>query len=250
MLLLRRVPWQPRTVDLPAFEGTATAPRSRPTAADRLRLGSRAQGRTRLYVAAPDGEPRAIAPAGDTGSRPAMDPTAPRCSSCAGTRRRPPGSRASPSTVARSPTSAPGSVVDDCGDAIVTVDQVRLTTQLVLRHPTAGARSWSPPAPRRSRSRAVTATASGSRSPRAGQRPEPADDIVVVDRTGGRSLTRDHVNTGGNSPRRFCRVHRDARRADRAVRGPRDRRRATPADVRRGAVISAFIAQHCRPGKN
>jgi len=204
-LVLRRVPWQPQLVDLPAFEDNGDGPAISPDGTQIAYVSDRERtGKFRVYIAAlPAGESRAITPADDSFQTPrwTRDGTAlllvhwDRASYRYRIVRQP---------IAGGPFTdlGTGHQADDCGDAIVIADFDRSLgafSSLVLRHGDG--------------TRQVLGTTTNQwftvpRCDRTGQRivfthgpsgqQEPVNDVFVIDRAGNRTaLTSDHASVGG-----------------------------------------------------
>jgi predicted Ser/Thr protein kinase len=201
-LALRRAPWQPQIVALPAFEensdGAAISPDGTHIAyvSDRERTGT-----FRVYLAAlPSGESRAITGPADSFQTPRWM----RDGSALLLVRWDPASymfRIVRQPIAGGPYTDLGSGIhaDDCGDALAIADSDRSTARLVLQH--------------RDGTRQVLASSTTDwitlpRCDRDGQRiaftrgptvvHDPIDDVFVVDRAGKEiALTRDHMSHGG-----------------------------------------------------
>jgi tRNA A-37 threonylcarbamoyl transferase component Bud32 len=202
VLVLRRVPWQPRVIDLPAFEENSDGPAISPDGTQIAYASDREHaGKARVYVAAlPAGESRAITPAGQHFQTPRwtrdghalllvrFDEEARRY-------------RIARQPIAGGPYTDVGTGLgaDDCGDAIAIADGDSSIAQLVLQRPD-GTRQvlidskldwFTLPRCDRAGERIVF-----TRGPSA--QADPVNDVSVIDRAGKETaLTRDHAAIGG-----------------------------------------------------
>jgi Protein kinase domain/WD40-like Beta Propeller Repeat len=201
-LVLHRVPWQPRVIDLPAFEENSDGPAISPDGTQIAYASDREHaGNARVYVAAlPDGESRAITPAGQHFQTPrwTRDGTALLLVRFDAEAHR---YRIVRQPIAGGPYTDVGTGLgaDDCGDAIAIADGDHSIAQLVLQHPD-GTRQvlidskldwFTLPRCDRAGERIVF-----TRGPSA--QADPVNDVSVIDRAGKETaLTGDHAAIGG-----------------------------------------------------
>lgn len=202
VLVLRRVPWQPRVIDLPAFEENSDGPAISPDGTQIAYASDREHaGKARVYVATlPDGESRAITPAGQHFQTPrwTRDGTALLLVRHDAEARR---YRIVRQPIAGGPYTDVGTGLgaDDCGDAIAIADGDNSVAQIVLQY-AGGTRQvliesrldwFTLPRCDRAGERIVF-----TRGPSA--QADPVNDVSVIDRAGKEtSLTRDHAAISG-----------------------------------------------------
>ncbi|HSS02135.1 MAG TPA: protein kinase, partial [Kofleriaceae bacterium] len=201
-LALHRVPWQPRIIDLPAFEENGDGAALSPDGTRLAYISDRERAETfRVYIdAVPGGESRALTAPDDSFQTPRWtrdgkalllvhwDPVTYRY------------------RIVRQPLEGgpftdlgPGIQADDCGDVVAIAEAERSLSQLLLRHPD-GTRQvlvsttteWLTfPRCDRDGKRIVF-----NRGPTTQQ--GPIHDVIVIDRAGQETaLTRDRANIGG-----------------------------------------------------